>query len=1674
MEGTSAGTGVVVPDDILHIDKTESTTEAKEEPVLPSSSSTGVLPLITLSPSILSELNTKLLSAAQKGNLTEVESLLGQGAEINTKDHPDGRTALHLAARNDRPKVVEALLRHNLDVNIQDACSGLTPLAIAATHGFESVLNALLGHHSVDLNTTDKGNRRTALHLAARGNKKAIVEALSKQGGAEVSPEDKWGYTPLHLAAREGYDSIVQDLLRKRANVNAKDEDENSPLHLAARGGHSTTVKILLDPQLLLDQELEFDLRNKAGETPLHCASKKVAKGDVEVNSVVTSLLERGADINAKDTENEETPLHIAARNGSQGAVEALLNFNNPVAVTGSVPGHLKSNRPTADVNLENKNKYTPLSIAIRHGWDRIVRLMLERATPSADLSCRGPMENITSTVTIFENALRKGNENIVLLFLDPSRSTFKEIDTPWDSDLRCTPLSWAVKEGKQDLTSTLLKSGARIDLPDKDGISPLQMASRCGHERITEDLLNHDPKPEVDLKGEDDWTALHFASFAGNDKIVRLLLERQADPCARTRRTETNNGDTPLSLAASKFHTKSIEVLLSWLRDRLHHSPEPDAQELAVRCLGLDKNGRGARYRYNAMKSAAEHEETHDLVKFVLKARDFLDPHAFRWDSSDNESSMESNSAFWDEKIRDFRCQIDDRVRPKDGKEEHSWDALQWAVYRGEIDLVERLLVSSNSEDKKVQKKVQKKRESAEDLASKICEEIHKKRDDADVDANQTHEGWMLSSIMPSEYSSAATDDELEQGGGTAKDSQDMGFSGGQGVARSRRQSTTSVPSIKEEERGLPITNKDDFLDKLNMMEEDYLNIRDSLRYGIPLNPGVVKIADMNKSLVAPSLNMDKESKAKIDDFFAGIIDIYNDGDGVAFLRRSRRVEKVIYDMGPKAIMESARAPVKKSQITLGEAQVGEAQETDRKEEDLRLRWVHLPANNITWMEDLTLRLLLDKKPDNTAILERPDSYWDSQDFLRQSWHELPKGNSQVHFMKPTCVKQNTKPRSGNTDRTGVKRKQESKSNSDSPNERQKETKETKGTRLATEKDKSKVEDTLKGGKMTEQKEQAGIPNALALYMPYFTFSTLTEKKFDPSLARQMEERSIRARESSMLGGLKDALPLRSRYYRTVHDRTHPSISTVRGNEPELKVDEARQINSHEGFIKRITRRLRQIIQAAHPKIEAPRISSEPSCPETQPQLSIIAEAETYQNLFEAYKHMGSIIHGSRTLDEFFYHSLSDKDAQADLEIRNKDQVTTKRIRHVISHVGGPGYWTIIRVDQLWLWIVDNKTIISSSTHRLDKTIDPILEGIWKYMNSDEVQTGRASLPSSPYEMAKFITEFCIEFFDHATCTVGVVEESMHEIYKNAINQRTRDEALLFDTFAKKVNGIISSLGPAKPQADADLEVQAEEQVKENFHSIKDASALLKEIKDIRDELNMLKAVLTQQKSVWNELHDPQTEKDNLRGPAYAINNIVEMDKQAERVQDAVLSVLGLEQNEASIQEAMSSREQAQESIRQGRTLMVFTIVTIFFLPGSFLASLFALNIAVFPRAGGDSVYWPNWAFAVIFGLTIALSILIIGFAFYVDNVKKLVKRYRERKLSHDNPKTEKPQTKSDTISDGTLLSKRLLTNSNSKTTKPSQGLIGLDLTNSSRIGQQSSYSLFKRSKSMDNISVV
>lgn len=119
----------------------------------------------------------------------------------------------------------------------------------------------------------------------------------------------------------------------------------------------------------------------------------------------------------------------------------------------------------------------------------------------------------------------------------------------------------------------------------------------------------------------------------------------------------------------------------------------------------------------------------------------------------------------------------------------------------------------------------------------------------------------------------------------------------------------------------------------------------------------------------------------------------------------------------------------------------------------------------------------------------------------------------------------------------------------------------------------------------------------------------------------------------------------------------------------------------------------------------------------------------------------------------------------------------------------------------------------------------------------------------------------------------------------------------------------------------------------------------LLREIKDIRDELDILKMIFKQQGSILEEMKmgiigDP---KQKVEGPGCPhiskifeeqkkqvenpLQDIGRMDKQAERVYNSITDLLELKQKHAN---AM----QAADTARQGLTLMVFTVVT-----GKFLA---------------------------------------------------------------------------------------------------------------------------------------
>ena len=154
------------------------------------------------------------------------------------------------------------------------------------------------------------------------------------------------------------------------------------------------------------------------------------------------------------------------------------------------------------------------------------------------------------------------------------------------------TMFHWAVRNGSLDLVNMLLKHGAHGDVWDKDGDTPFSLAVASNHERLALALRDkgqlymesHSDKRISTLQFtachgmlsllrylldqralvDDDtgllgWTPLYVASEYCHHHIVKLLLDRGANPNKRSR-----DGTTPLHATARKG---SLPIVLELLK---------------------------------------------------------------------------------------------------------------------------------------------------------------------------------------------------------------------------------------------------------------------------------------------------------------------------------------------------------------------------------------------------------------------------------------------------------------------------------------------------------------------------------------------------------------------------------------------------------------------------------------------------------------------------------------------------------------------------------------------------------------------------------------------------------------------------------------------------------------------------------------------------------------------------------------------------------------------------------------------------------------------------------------------------------------------------------------------------------------------------------------------------
>jgi ankyrin repeat protein len=66
---------------------------------------------------------------------------------------------------------------------------------------------------------------------------------------ADIQAKNNTDYTALHLAAENGHEATVRLLLDRKADINAKLDDSRTALQLAIEKGHEATIQLLSDSQ---------------------------------------------------------------------------------------------------------------------------------------------------------------------------------------------------------------------------------------------------------------------------------------------------------------------------------------------------------------------------------------------------------------------------------------------------------------------------------------------------------------------------------------------------------------------------------------------------------------------------------------------------------------------------------------------------------------------------------------------------------------------------------------------------------------------------------------------------------------------------------------------------------------------------------------------------------------------------------------------------------------------------------------------------------------------------------------------------------------------------------------------------------------------------------------------------------------------------------------------------------------------------------------------------------------------------------------------------------------------------------------------------------------------------------------------------------------------------------
>ncbi|XP_077985177.1 ankyrin repeat and SAM domain-containing protein 3-like [Glandiceps talaboti] len=296
-----------------------------------------------------------LYTASSIGQYDCVHAIIASGEIDLNKKNTGGWTALMYACYIGHDNIVNLLLDAGVDVNIKST-KGRTSLMLAASCGNESVVYFLL-QADADIEAVDSRGW-TALFHATNAGHQNMVKFLLDNGANVNHREPLVGNSALMMAAAEGHEIIVQNLLQYGVEIEAKNFNGDTARSLALLNGYMKIVSLIDNQSLPIstlrsEPGLHVDEDLSSSEEYYHRPTRPPARSQ-------RSRSKHGNSTSPSLRDGPEALARLMHESRSKAITDNKLAYSNPMVPSGYVT--FQSDGSVTQDAICNRDVTSPIS----------------------------------------------------------------------------------------------------------------------------------------------------------------------------------------------------------------------------------------------------------------------------------------------------------------------------------------------------------------------------------------------------------------------------------------------------------------------------------------------------------------------------------------------------------------------------------------------------------------------------------------------------------------------------------------------------------------------------------------------------------------------------------------------------------------------------------------------------------------------------------------------------------------------------------------------------------------------------------------------------------------------------------------------------------------------------------------------------------------------------------------------------------------------------------------------------------------------------------------------------------------------------------------------------------------------------------------------------------------